>query len=1019
MKYKFHGDNLNKAVLNRVSFSTFYLALAVAQMGLLIAASVATAQEPVKETIPDTPAQVLVKQARIKIAEGHPEEASKLADEAFKLEANQPGAIVTKGMLLAADRKFAEAIAEFDKVTALPGREPVTLLAKADAFTQKSRALLKKGDALAAINNAYFALLEKGDYHDAFIARGEAYLARSQYDKAINICGAAIYHHKNSAEAYSLRGIAFLYQGNVDQALADANKAVELDSKLAVAYQRRAAGLVAKGDGMGAMKDLEQALSLSIAPADILLDRAMLYSLAKNKSKAIADLEEALNKDPHLPRAHLMKGMSLVDLKQYDKAIEEYSRAIELSEKYAEAWDLRGRVKLLKKDYEPAVADFTKAIEINKKLLDAYKGRNEAYKKLKKQTEATADMAKIKELEAADPRLAKKSAPAVKKKEEPIPRFVVKSKPVAPEKLKQAQQSAQEIDRLVAENYTKYNLKSNPITTDEQFVRRIYLDIVGTIPTYQQTTAFLKDKDSQKRVKLIDELLSSDGYASHWFNYWADVLRYTDVLSTDLRGEPYRQWIKQSLAESKPWDVMVREMLTAEGLVWENPATGYFQRDANMPLDNMNNTVRIFLGTRIGCAQCHDHPFDRWTQKEFYQMAAFTFGTQTNTGGTDTRYWKQNPSDRLAIEYEEIEQEEEDRRANAYVFDRFVAINMKIVNDAPDRKITLPPNYQYTNAKPGEVVEPKALFGSPADIKPGETPRQAFARWATSKENPRFALTIANRLWKQSFGIGQIEPVDDMMDTTEAENPALMKFLEAEMKRLDFDMKEYLRIIFNSQTYQQQVSTEEILPGQPYHFTGPILRRMTAEQVWDSFLTLAVVKPDDYRELPADERNKFQGVNLEKVSAAEIMDSSSKVNQVDGNAWKRQEKYMYQGQLLARASELPSPVPPNHFLRMFGQSDRELISTSSTNGSVPQVLLMFNGPITHMLLEKNTTIYKNVMSHKDPAGGVRVIFLTVLSREPDAEEAALGKQEVKANGPVGFGNVIWSLANTREFLFIQ
>ena len=222
-------------------------------MGLLIAVSPVVAQEPAKEVIPDTPAQVLVKQARIKIAEGHPEEASKLADEAFKLEANQPGAIVTKGMLLAADRKFAEAIAEFDKVTALPGREPVTLLAKADAFTQKSRALLKKGDALAAINNAYFALLEKGDYHDAFIARGEAYIARGQYDKAINISNAAIYHHKSSAEAYCLRGQAYQYQGNVDQALADAKKAIELDSKLAVAYQRRASALAAKGDGLGAM----------------------------------------------------------------------------------------------------------------------------------------------------------------------------------------------------------------------------------------------------------------------------------------------------------------------------------------------------------------------------------------------------------------------------------------------------------------------------------------------------------------------------------------------------------------------------------------------------------------------------------------------------------------------------------------------------------------------------------------------------------------------------------------------
>ena len=290
-------------------------------------------------------------------------------------------------------------------------------------------------------------------------------------------------------------------------------------------------------------------------------------------------------------------------------------------------------------------------------------------------------------------------------------------------------------------------------------------------------------------------------------------------------------------------------MLTAEGLVWTNPATGYLQRDSNMPLDNMNNTVRIFPGTRIGCAQCHDHPFDHWTQKEFYQMAAFTYGTLTRTDGGDTRYWQSNPNDRLQEEYALIEQEEEDRRNNSYRFNDLINVNMMMVNDKADRKITLPKDYAYDNAKPGDVVEPKALFGGSATPRSGETPRQAFARWLTAKENPRFALTIANRLWKQAFGIGQIEPVDDMMDSTVAENPELMVFLESEMMRLDFDLKEFHRIIFNTEVYQRQASLEEANPGDTFHFAGPALRRMTAEQAWDSFLTLAV--PDEYREMPA------------------------------------------------------------------------------------------------------------------------------------------------------------------------
>jgi hypothetical protein len=134
---------------------------------------------------------------------------------------------------------------------------------------------------------------------------------------------------------------------------------------------------------------------------------------------------------------------------------------------------------------------------------------------------------------------------------------------------------------------------------------------------------------------------------------------------------------------------------------------------------------------------------------------------------------------------------------------------------------------------------------------------------------------------------------------------------------------------------------------------------------------------------------------------------------------KYQAPYLYKGVLLARASELPSPAPANHFLRMFGQSDRELISASSTTGSVPQVLFMLNGPISHMLLESNSTIYNNVMKRKTVDDGVEAVFLTILNRKPDMEEKKLAVSEINQAGPAGYGNVIWSLLNTREFLFIQ
>jgi tetratricopeptide (TPR) repeat protein len=935
-------------------------------------------------------------------------------NKVLETEPKKPNALLFRGIALNGKGEYDDAIKNFDQVNEQPGRDPVALASRADSFSNRSVSLYKKGEYLKAIDSAYFALLEKGDHAEAHNNRGMAYIGRKQYDKAIQSCDRAIQYNPKFAAAYSNRGYAYGAKGNFDQVIADQKKAIELDPGLAVAYQRRAGALIVKNDAKGALQDLDKAIQLQPDFVDALCDRAYLYALNGNAAKAVVDLDEAIKLNPESAKAHVQRGRAYLAAKNPEKAMDCLNEAVRLKDDYAEAYCYRGYAFQGKKDFDSALKDFSKAIALDPKLETAYSGRVETYKKLGKGGDGKADLAKLKELHPAPV-----TGKPAKKAEEPQPRFQVASKSVTPGKRAEALLAAKEIDRMVDANYAKTNTKPNPRTSDSQFVRRVYLDITGTIPTFQQTQRFLSAKEPDKRTLLIDELLNSDGYASHSFNYWADTLRYTDNLSNDVRGEPYRQWIKQSLAENKPWDKFVNEILTAEGLVWQSPMTGYLQRDSGMPLDNMNNTVRIFLGTRIGCAQCHNHPFDRWTQKEFYQMAAFTFGTQTSTGGYDKRYWEKDPNDRLHDEYSGIEQEEEDRRQNSYRFDRIISVNMRIVNDQVDRKIKLPKDYAYDDAKPEDIIEPKTLFGGPAEMRAGETPRRAFARWLTAKDNPRFALTIANRLWKQAFGIGQIEPVDDMMDQTVAENPALMQFLEGEMKRLNFDMKEYLRIIYNSAVYQREACADEVPLGEPYHFPGPALRRMTAEQVWDSFLTLAVSDPEEYRELPSQIRTGAIGMDLASVSAPKLLEAEVKGGEIDGNQWKRQVKYTYKGVLLARASELPSPVPAGHFLRIFGQSDRELISASSTTGSVPQILFMFNGPITHMLLEKNSTIYNNVIKKKTVPDGAKVVFLTILNREPDQEEIELAKEEIKKNGPAGYGNMIWSLVNTREFLFIQ
>ena len=990
------------------SFGNFDLLGTRVALGQAIVPSVQ--QDPKKIQVED-----LLKQALDQIRNKNLDQAISLSNQAASLDPTSAGPHAIRGRVSNSKSDFDQAFKEFDLALEQKPRDAESLRWRAEALSGKSYASYQQGKYLQAVDSAYLGTLEKSDHIECHMNRAHAYLARSEYDKAINSLNRILSIDPKHAEAYSERGYAYGAKGNFDQTIADQKKAIELSPNNAIAYQRRAAAYLSKKSVKEAVQDLEKALQLDPNLAEALCDRAVLYAMNRKPEQAIADLESAIKANPKYRKPYILKGQAKLAESDADGAINCFDQAISIGPDAA-AYFGRGMAYQSKKEYELSINDFTAAIQIDPKNIQAYKGRFKSLTKLNRSEEADEDQVKIRELTPKAPLSPTK--PGEKKQEPKPPQFVVKPKPVNPELLAKTQESAATIDRLVAANYTKQKITPNPKTSDAIFVRRVYLDITGTIPTFRQTNHFFQSKDPDKRSKLIDELLSSEGYASHFFNYWADILRYKDQLSGDVRGESYRQWIKQSLAENKPWNKFVYEMMSAEGLIWKNPATGYLQRDPGMPLDAMNNTIRIFLGTRIGCAQCHNHPFDRWTQKEFYQMAAFTFGTATGTYGGDKRFWESDPSKRLREDYATIEQEEEDRRNNSYRFDRMMSINMRIVSDYPDKKITLPKDYVYDDAKPEEAIEPKTLFGKPAEIRQGESPRRGFARWLVSKDNPRFAKTIANRLWKQVFGVGQIEPVDDMMDSTIAENPELMEFLESEMKRLNFDMKEYLRILLNTETYQRESSFHDVASEEQFHFAGPMLRRMTAEQVWDSFLTLAV-NPDGYREVPASITTELVSVDLEKANAKDLLEAENRANEAEAKKQKVQSKYTYQGVLLARASELPSPVPANHFLRMFGQSDRELISASSTSGSVPQILIMLNGPISHMLLEKDSTIYANIMRRTTIPNGIRTVFQTVLSRDPDQDELNLASLAIKEKGMAGYGNVVWSLVNTREFLFVQ
>lgn len=579
------------------------------------------------------------------------------------------------------------------------------------------------------------------------------------------------------------------------------------------------------------------------------------------------------------------------------------------------------------------------------------------------------------------------------------------------------------IDEHLAASWQEQGVVPSPPLDDAQFVRRMHLELAGRIPTHDETVAFLADTSSEKRELLVERLLESPDYVSHFYNYWADVLRLTERPQRNLVFEPYLAWVKDSIRTNRKYDDWVHDMLTADGRVWENPAVGFQLRDDGMPLPYVDNTVRVLLGTQIGCAQCHDHPFDRWTQHEFYELAAFTAGTRTRLGagvrpakgGKDARPIPP-PAVRMLVK-----QARETRGKKSGALVQFIQANATSVS-FHDATLRLPADYQYDDGRPADPVERALLWGQvPASVRHADG-REQFAAWIVSRTNRQFARTIANRLWRKVMGVGLVEPVDDFRDENPPSDPELLERLTDLMLRLDFDLREYVRILVSTSTYRRRAVIHDPTAEEPFRFAGPALRRMTAEQVWDSIVTLVARNPWSLQRPTAAEIAAAAAVDLRTATIDDVERAFERFVGRHGPA-ATQRRFAqvcgYRGQWLVKASEMPTPLPLTHFLRQFGQSDRETIEGGRTVPTIPQILAVLNGPITHAMLEPGSVIYETVMEH-DTDDAVDVIFLAVLSREPSPDDRRAALEELTAADPAtGCGNLAWALLNTREFLFIQ
>ena len=646
---------------------------------------------------------------------------------------------------------------------------------------------------------------------------------------------------------------------------------------------------------------------------------------------------------------------------------------------------------------------------------------------------------------------------------------------------------AAKIDALLARGLRRLRTEPQPAVDDSTFVRRAYLNVVGRIPTLRETEAFLADQAPDKRATLIDLLLDSPGRTSHFSNFWFDLLRVKSR-QRQLSGEPFAHFVRESVRRDLPYDEFVRAMVTADGAAHgrDNGATGHLMRDTGMPHDSMANTVRMFLGTRLECAQCHNHPFDHWTQKQFFGMAAFFGGIKYRDPAAMANY--RGMRQQLA---------DEDQRTRAAAL-RLVRRVTQGVHGTGSGIEKLPKDYQYDDARPMSAVKADTIFGANVKLRypsktasrsqskrararrrnrtvPEANSREALADWMTDKKNPMFAKTIANRMWARTFGRGLVEPIDDWKKKTKAVHPELLKELERVMVKVDFDLRQFERVLLHTRLFQRAVEPTDPEPGVAPAFAGPILHRMSAQQVWDSLLTLVFEDLDERLRAP-DARAESVYAYHDEVKDAEaeeilamvkgggrsMMQSMARQKRAEERAATRRdqqarkrarpllrelEEARRDGDLpkvaelrkrleqmgiqlgsraakgaerdLLRASDLEQPARLGHVLRQFGQSDRETIDASTDVATVPQVLTLMNGFLDQRVLNGESALRRDLQLAADGARRVRVAYLTMLNREPSAAELDRWRRLIAVNGRKAIEDLVWVLCNSNEFRFVR
>jgi hypothetical protein len=527
------------------------------------------------------------------------------------------------------------------------------------------------------------------------------------------------------------------------------------------------------------------------------------------------------------------------------------------------------------------------------------------------------------------------------------------------------------IDELVFKRLKELGLPPSPLCDDSTFLRRVTIDIAGRLPTREETLAFLDEKDPKKHEKLVDRLLASSDYADYFANKWSAVLRNRRPSDKDdpKPTAAFHAWVQDHLARNTPFDQMVRAILTAEGELDSAPTLVWY-REVKEPTAQLEDVAQLFLGQRIQCARCHHHPLEKWSQQDYYGLAAFFSRLEVKDATAPKKGKKGEPD----------------------------------TPGQPFRVTFKPGKAEALNPRTNRQVRPAGLGGPELDIAPDADPRHKLVDWLTARDNPYFARALVNRYWKHFLGRGLVDPEDDLRVTNPASNPELLDALAKHFAAHNYDLKDLVRTICTSQVYRLSAEPNASNARDTQNFSRFLPRRLQAEVLLDAIDTVTGSKTA-FKGVPAATRAvqlPDNQVDSYFLSAFGRPDSASACEcERSGDASLAQALHLFNSEELLEkisgrklVSASPQPTDP----KGKKAPPKQPAGPTGTVG----------GRIRELLADKRT----------DPEK-VRDLYLIALSRQPTRAEteAVLAHIKKKGDPQAGYEDILWALINTKEFLF--